>query len=175
MTTSLGGGAHQGIRIWVKNASAATIKKGSVVSWSSVATNNPAATFLDLAEKKDFGSGNQKQRIPYISVILSIADSTTPGVTAALGVAETDIKAGGFGEITTYGLCQVIADATTAAGLVISFNVDGEAIDAATASHKNPFGFSVEAGTANNLMWCFVNFIGSATGCSAAGFMGKAY
>lgn len=175
MTTPLGGAANAGIRLFVKNGEAALIKKGTVVTWSSVAANNPAASFLDLAQAKDYGSGNQAQRIPYITVKDAVADTGVVGVTASLGVATSDIPTGGFGEIVTYGIVQVLCNAIIAAGITITTDVDGEAIDAATATNKNPFGITLEATTANNIHWCFVNFIGSATGCSGAGFLGQAY
>jgi len=181
MPTSLGGGANAGIRLMVKNGEGATIKKGTIVSWSSVAANNPAVGFLDLANGyKDYVAGGgtapaSDQLIPYITVKDSPADTAVPGATAALGVASSDILTGQFGEIITYGICEVLCNAIIAAGITISFDIDGEAVDAAAATEDNPCGITLEATTADNIHWCFVNFIGAATGCSAAGFMGQAY
>ena len=181
MPTGLGGAQSQSFRLFVKNGEGATIKRGTICTWSSVAANNPAVSFLDLANgKQDFVAGggaapDWDQWVPYITVKDALLDTSTAGATAALGVAATDILDGDFGELITYGLARVLFDASIAAGLVFSFNVDGEGIDAAAATHDNPCGITLEATTANDISWCFVNFIGAATGCSAAGFLGKAY
>jgi hypothetical protein len=175
MSTSLGGSQGAGFRLAVYNGSAETIKRGIAVSWVSIAAGNPAVSFLDTGAPVDYGAAGTNPTIPYISVRKAIADAATPGTTAALGVATADILPGQFGEIQTYGLVPVLCDATPAAGTVISNDGNGEAIDAAAASHDNPWGILLEVGVANTLKWAFVNFIGSATGCSAAGFSGRAY
>lgn len=179
MTTSLGGNTQLG-RIMVKNGEGATMKKGTIVSFSSVAANNPAVSFLNtVGEPDDYtpngGTNAAEPQIPYITVKDSVADGATPGTTAALGVVAGDILDGEFGELISYGLAEVLFDGVVAAGITVSHNVDGEAIDAAAASHDNPIGISLEVSVANTTAWCFVNFIGGATGCGAAGFMGQAY
>jgi hypothetical protein len=179
MPTSLGGSANQGIRLHVKNAAGTageTIKKGTIVSWSSVAASNPAAEFIDIGTQTlDYGSGNFPKRIPVLLIDDAPADSTTPGAAGRLGVACTDIPYGGYGEICVFGCVEVLCDASITVGDVISANADGEAIDAANASHDNPIGVMLEAGVANTLKWAFVNCIGSAAGASSTGFLGKAY
>jgi hypothetical protein len=169
----------------VKNGEGAIIPRGTVVTWSSVAANNPAISELDATTSvdEDYVAGGGAAAafaatIPYITVKDAIADGTAPGVTASLGVAAADIPVGGFGEIITYGLVKVLASAAITAGDVITQDAGatGRALNAANASHDNPFGIALEAATAaNDLIWCFVNFIGAATGCSSTGFNGVAY
>lgn len=179
MATSLGGGARQGIRLFVKNNAATaneTIKRGTIVSWNSVAASNPAAEFIDIiAEDKDYGSGSMPKRIPVILIDDAPADSTTPGAAGRLGVACTDIPYGGYGEICVWGPVEVLCDGSITVGDVFTANADGEAIDAAAASHDNPVGVMLEAGVADQLKWAFVNCIGNAAGASSTGFMGKGY
>ena len=179
MTTSLGGAAGQGIRLHVKNLAATAgelIKKGTIVSWNSVAASNPAAEFIDIvADTKDYGSGSMPKRIPVLVIDDAPADSATPGGAGRLGVAMTDIPYGGYGEILVYGVVQVLCDASITVGEVITANADGEAIDAGNATHDNPIGVMLEAGAANEIKWAFVNCIGNAAGASSTGFCGKAY
>lgn len=181
MSTSLGGNTQLG-RIMVKNGEGATMKKGTIVSWSSIATNNPAVSFLNtVGEPDDYtpngGTNAAEAQIPYITVKDAPADTTTPGTTAALGVVASDILDGEFGELISYGLAEVLFNAAVAAGIVCSNDVDGEAIDAANATHDNPFGIALEVSVANATSWCWVNFIGMAAGKGSAttGAHGKAY
>jgi len=175
MPTSLGGGSQQGLRIWVKNNAATAgelIKRGTVVNF----TSTPTIGFLDLAGTVDYGSAAAKQLIPYITVDDAPADSTTDGGAGRLGVAATDIPYGGYGEVIVYGLAQCLANgADIVAGDIITCDSDGEVIDAANVSHANPFGVGLETGVANQLCWCFVNFIGSSAGATGNSFMGLAF
>lgn len=175
MTTSLGGGKNTSLRMHVKNGTASTIKRGTVVSFSSVAANNPAVSFLDGTQNRDYGTGTERQtEIPYITVGLAPADSTTPGGSGRLGVTAADIPAGGYGEIITYGLALVYYISGATVGEVVTNSAAGLAIDAANATHKNPWGIALETATLTTQpYWVFVNFfpgVGSATA-----FMGKAY
>lgn len=183
MPTSLGGGMHQSLRYMVKNGTAATLERGTIVTWFSVAASNPAVAFLDLANgKQDFVAGggvapNIEQMVPYITVKASIADAATPGTTAPLGVLATDVLAGGFGEMVVHGITRVRngSGGTIAAGIVVTCDGSGLMIDAAAASHDNPFGITLESSDDPELAHCWVNFIGIAAGASAAGAHGKAY
>jgi len=176
MTTSLGG-AQQSLRLMVKNSSSsAKIARGTIVTFSSYAASNPAATFLDGTQNKDYGSGTIRQNdIPYITVAAAGADSTTIGAQFRLGVAAADIPAGGFGEIVVYGLARVLASTAniTALGDVFTSDANGTAIDAVTASHRNPVGIALEAMSASTLSWCFINCI--AQSWNATTFLGKTY
>jgi hypothetical protein len=77
--------------------------------------------------------------------------------------------------ICVFGCAQVLCDASITVGDVFTANSDGEAIDAAAASHDNPVGVMLEAGVANTLKWAFINCIGNAAGASSTGFLGKGY
>lgn len=175
MPTPLGGGAHAGIRLWVKNVAATAdevIKRGTVVSFKA----SPSITFLDLAQNKDYGSGTMPQLVPCIVIDDAPADSTTDGGAGRLGVAMSDIPYNGYGEVMVYGLCQCLANgADIVAGDVITCDADGEVIDAANATHANPIGIGLETSVANTLCWCFINCIGAAAGATGNSFMGYAF
>lgn len=174
MPTSLGG-HPQGLRLMVKNGTASVIARGTVVSWSSIAANNPAVAFLDGTQNKDYGSGTMRQiDEPYITVGLSPADGVTLGGAGRLGVAAADIPAGGFGEIITYGLARVLGGGAVTVGEVATADATGRLVDAATASHKNPIAIPLETLSTGSLGWCFVNCLNMA-GCGGAAFMGKGY
>lgn len=173
MSTSIG--HNQGFRLMVKNGTASTIARGTTVSWSSIAASNPVVSFLDGTMNKDYGSGTIRQiEEPYITVGLSPADSTTLGGAGRLGVVAADIAPGGFGEIITFGLARVLGGGAVTSGEIITADNTGKAIDAATASHKNPIGIALETMSSGALSWCFVNFLNMA-GCGGAAFMGKGY
>ena len=173
MATPLGGSARSGVRMMVRNGEGSTILKGTVVTW---ATTTPTFVFMDSGETVDFGTGDPKPQIPVPVVRDGLSDGTVPGVKMNLGVAETDILDGQDGEIVCHGLVQVMGGATIAAGIVITADAsnNGTAIDAATASHKNPFGITGEAMASGVLSWCFVNFL-NASGAAGAGFQGVGY
>ena len=178
MPTSLGGLKSVGVRLMVKNSSAAIIPRGYCVSWSSIASGNPLVSFLDGTDNKDYGTGTKRQtEIPYISVILSVVDGTVPGGSSRLGIVTADIPAGGFGEVVAFGLAQVYfpASAAITAGEVITVTAAGVGLDAANASHDNPIGIVMETvDTTAGLRWCFINCLNPA-GASSTGFMGKGY
>lgn len=180
MATSLGGGKTTGMRLMVKNATAGLLRRGSVVSWSSVAANNPAVIFMDLEQKVDYDPAGapvnpmvRQLEIPVIQVDLCPIESATPGLAGRLGVVAADIPAFAFGEIIVYGLAQIITGAAIAAGEVITAQL-GIVFDAANATDKNPIGILVEASTGvGEYRWAFIsclNFDGAGTA-----FMGKAY
>lgn len=168
MASSLGGNP-QGIRLHVKNASTSTkIARGTIVTFSSVAANNPAASFLDLTRNKDYGSGTMRELdVPYITVSPAGADSTNPGANVRLGVAAADIPANGYGEIIVYGLARVLGGGAVTVGEVITSDASGLGVDAANASHDNPCGIALETMAASTLSWCFINCL-SVCGVGAA-------
>lgn len=179
MTSSLGGDKSLGVRIHVKNGFAGILKRGTVVSWSSIAANNPVVSFLDLTRNKDYGSGTVRElEVPYITVIKSVADAATPGGASRLGVVAADIPQGGFGELICFGLALVeffATDPQPAPGEVITSNANGLAIDAAAATSDNPIGLVMETvSTAGGLHWCWINCMNPA-GASSTAFMGKTY
>lgn len=168
MTTSLGGNP-QGIRLHVRNSSTSVaIKRGTIVTFSSIAANNPAASFLDLTRNKDYGTGTVRELdVPYITVSPAGADSTNPGANVRLGVAAADIPANGFGEIITYGLARVLGGGAVAVGEVFTSDASGFAVDAANASHDNPCGLALETLASGTLGWAFINCL-SPCGVGAA-------
>jgi len=182
MGTALGGRPQQ-FRFMVLNGEGALIKKGTAVTWSSVASNNPAVSFLDNTAqiKEDYVAGggaapDYPKQIPYVTIKDALGDGATPGAGGfVLGIAAEDIPDGEFGEIVTYGLVEVLADAAITVGEVITSNSDGEAVNAANASHSNPFGILMETSVANELAWAFVNcFMGFGDG-GGTSLMGKGF
>ena len=173
MTTSLGGNP-QGVRLHVKNSSTTTaLKRGTIVSWSSVAASNPAALFLDLTRNKDYGTGTMRELdVPYIVVTTAGADSASAGGAGRLGVVAADIPANGYGEIICFGLCRVLFGGIVAVGDHFSSNASGLGIDSA-ATDRNTVGIALEAGAANTLSWAFINTMMHG-GHSAAFWGGKA-
>lgn len=169
MTTSLGGNP-QGLRLMVKNNStSAILKRGTIVYFSSIAANNPAATFLDGTQQRDYkvGTGSagtagniQAFDIPFITVSVAGADSTSPGGAGRLGVVAADIPPSGFGEIITYGLARVLGGGAVTVGEVFTSDASGLAIDAANASHDNPVGLALETLASGTLGWAFINCLG---------------
>lgn len=178
MTSSLGGASTLGVRMMVKNTSAAVIPRGYCVSWSSIASGNPAALFLDGTQNKDYGTGTvQALDVPIPGVILSVVDQAVPGASSRLGIAAADIPAGGYGEVICFGMARVHfpASAAITCGEVITVSAAGVGIDAANASHDNPIGVVMETvTTAAGLRWCMINCLASA-GASSTAFMGKGY
>lgn len=175
MPTSLGGGKTVGMRLMVKNAAAGTLKKGTIVNWSSIAAGNPAVVFLDLTQPKDYGTGTVRQlEVPVVTVdVTEVTESATAGLRGRLGVVAADIPPFGFGEIVVYGLAQVICGGVIAAGEVITALL-GIVTDAANATDKNPMGILVEASTGvGDVRWAFVNCL-NWDGAGTA-FGGKAY
>lgn len=175
MTTSLGGAQTTGAKVMVRNFDSSNkLKKGTVVALI-VSANNPAAVFLDLTRNKDYGAGTERQLdIPYVNVVVAPVDSATPGGVSRLGVLAADLPPGGYGEAIVFGMALVLFGGTVAVGDVITSDASGKGIDAANASHKNPFGMALENAVNNDLKWCFVNFYGPG-GVTSTGFMGKAY
>lgn len=174
MSTSLGGAKDMGFKIHVKNSTALPIKRGSVVAIIATA-GNPAVSFLDLTQPKDYGAGSVRQLdVPYISVIPTVVDeSTTAGARSRLGVVTADIPPSGFGECVAFGICQCIVGVSVAVGEVIT-SLLGTVTDAANATDKNPMGIALETKTTGELAWCFINCIGNWAGATAA-FGGKPY
>ena len=173
MSSSLGG-HPQGVRLHVKNSSSsATLKRGTIVTFSSVAANNPAATFLDKTRTRDYYAAGatpttmQELDVPHITVSAAGADSTNPGANVRLGVVAADIPANGYGEIITYGLARVLAAGVITVGEVFTSDASGLATDAANASHDNPVGLAMETMAANGLYWAFINCL-SVCGVGAA-------
>jgi len=172
MSTALGG-RPQAFRSMVKNGGAAVIKKGTIVTWSSVAAGNPFVSFLDGTRNKDFGTGTVRETdIAFVFVTAAGADGANVGGSGRLGVVATDIPAGGFGEIIHFGLCQVLGGGVIAQGDHFTSNGAGSGIDAA-ATDRNVCGIALEGATNGNLFWAFVNFFAT-NGNSAAFAMGKA-
>lgn len=181
MPTSLGGGKTVGMRLMVKNGTPVLIRAGTVVSWLSVAANNPVVVFMDQENLADYdpagapvGVKVRQLEIPVITVDVAPLDNVTPGGAGRLGVLAADLVPGGFGEIIVYGLARVIYAGVVAIGDVVTAAL-GAAVDAANAADKNPFGILVdtEPGAIGVYRWTFVNCLGW-DGAGTA-FGGKAY
>lgn len=177
MASSLGGNP-QGIRLHVKNGYGTVLLRGQIVTFSSVAANNPAASFLDLTRNKDYGSGTTRELdVPFITVTAAGADSTNPGANVRLGVVAADIPNNGYGEIIVYGLARVLGGGAVTVGEVFTSSAFGTAVDAANASHDNPCGIALETLSSGALGWAFINCL-SPCGVGAAAntnWMGQDY
>lgn len=190
MPTPLGGAGFGAIVMTVRSAEASnTIKRGHVVA-VSVAASNPTANFINSwTENRDYGTGTNRQLdgLPVINVTRGAVDTNTIGNGFNIGIANEDILPGTTGQITVYGLAQVIANGAITVGEVISSAAAGKVLDAASATHANPFGVMMEAVSAGDATgdvprWALVNFLNSfsntANGAAYAQmvkFMGKAY
>ena len=190
MVSSLGGTGYQGLVIPVISVEASnTIKRGHVCA-IAISASNPAATFLStVTQNKDYGAGTVLQTdIPFLQVSRGAVDTATIGNYFNVGIAKADILPGKTGEIIVLGMAKVIANAAITVGEVISSAAAGEVLDAANASHANPFGFMLEAvsaadATADTPRWAYVNFAGPAFGngnngaayAQATKFHGKGY
>lgn len=181
MTTSLGGQKGNALTMAVYNASASTILRGHLCAHNSVASNNPAATFLDLTQNKDYGTGTMRQlEIPLVGVKSNTtAGSTTAGSNGGvLGVAMQDILPGKQGLVCVYGVVQamVLGHANLISGYPLIQTTNAGVLSIAATTDRNVWGIALEDCTpvTTVLRWALINCLLFA-GNGAAAYNGKAY